>query len=401
MELNGFDSDDVRYFYLESSCDWSGITNFSYGELKRNNIFKISKKDLVDRLFNKNWYHLILNAYPYEIIEYPTDKPFDIFEYIRMQRPIVFKWDGVFGFSYEKGDYAYFDNWMREKMQSNQKSKRLFGNRDSGSIKEENERILSLICDEEKISFRKPFLIEGKEEEERDLSFVFNDAFKFRVDTDFEIEYKKDEIWYLTNISLFLTVFNQDFIRLFTNSREILGKEKEQIFMEEYQDNIPSTTRRYYKVKEGVTITNLYQVWGNLSLEKFNLNFESLVVSCNVKMVNTCNLNRENFKIDGSIKYFYVDYMDGFSDGIAEKEILKIAIRLPQREALNVHKNNMIAIDEKRKYDEALRYIQSHKSSYKKFCHRNPSSNPTDFIEKEKKQLIRRLIKTMKDKSSI
>lgn len=394
MKLNGFNSDDYRYFYLDKSQDWSGFTNFSYGELKENDIIKLSKRDLAERLFSSNYYNRIIeNIYPHNVVEYPLDKPFDLFEYIKMQQPITFKWNGVLSFIYEYGEYAYINSWMNQKMNSSKNSKRISAYRDCGTIKEENERILNLIRDEEIVNIKKDLVISTEQ-----LSQKFqNKTFKFKTDTKFELEYSKDETWSLVDSSIFMAVFNQDFIRLLANSTEILGQEKERIFLEEYKDNIPNLTRRYYRVKEGITINEIYEIIGDLSLEHFNSGFDSLIVRINAEMVSTCKLNKDNFNSNGSIKYFYVDYFDSFNDRIAEKEILKIAVRVSQKEALEIHQRNVASIMEKRTLNEALEYIQKHKSSYRKFCHRNIGTTPIDFVENEKQQLLKRLINILKN----
>ena len=58
MKCNGFDSDNYRYFNLNKSGGFSGYTNFSYGELKDNDIIKLSNKDLVNLLFSNNYFSL-------------------------------------------------------------------------------------------------------------------------------------------------------------------------------------------------------------------------------------------------------------------------------------------------------------------------------------------------------
>ena len=95
MKCNGFDSDNYRYFNLSKSGGFSGYTNFSYGELKDNDIIKLSNKDLVNLLFSNNYFSLKDDIYPYHIKEYPSSEPFDLFKYIRMQDAITFKRDGV------------------------------------------------------------------------------------------------------------------------------------------------------------------------------------------------------------------------------------------------------------------------------------------------------------------
>lgn len=57
----------------------------------------------------------------------------------------------------------------------------------------------------------------------------------------------------------------------------------------------------------------------SFSLEHYGVGFQSLVIRMNGVEINTCRFNRNNFDIDGSVRYFYVDYCDNFNDRIVEK----------------------------------------------------------------------------------
>ena len=107
-------------------------------------------------------------------------------------------------------------------------------------------------------------------------------------------------------------------------------------------------------------------------------------------------VNRDNFKEDGSIKYFYVTYDDDFSDRIAEREILKIAVRVPYKEALKRYKMDLECIKEKRIFDEAEEFVKRHKASYNKFIRKNKDVTPVDFLLRERSMLEKRLVKTLK-----
>lgn len=399
MKCNGFDSDDYRYFYLETKQQWSGFTNHSYGKLEENEIFKLSKYDLVCRLFSSNYDKLLEDIHEHKIVEYPTEKPFDLNEYIHMQEPITFKNNGTLGFVYEYGEYIYINRWMSKKMNSTSRTKRLLK---EGTIREENLKVINMIRDDEKIKqFNSYIALEDSSLEKKELPQQFyNQAFRFRVDTKFEIEYYEGETWVLVDSSIFLSLFNQDFIRLLANSKEILDKEKEEVFLQEYKDNIPGLKRRYYRVKDGITVERISHIVDELSLKHFGVEFESLNLIMNAYMVNTCRFNRDNYNLDGSVKYFYIDYMDNFNDRIAEKEILKISVRVSKEEALKIHEKNLKAIEEKEKFDEAVEYIRKNKSSYKKFCHKKTGATPIEFVEEKKKQLVKKLIKTLNSRKS-
>lgn len=389
MQCNGFNSDDYRYFYLEQSKDWAGFTNWSYGKLQENGIIKISKEDLKNRLFSDNYWNQIRpNIYEHEVVEYPSDQPFDLFEYISMQKAITFKWDEILTFHFDTGEYAIINQWLTQKMSSHTPLSRIFPEE---TIADKNKHVLNMVYEEERIKVK---CLEDKARKELSLE-IQPQAFKFKESTPFYLECHPGESWPLTDTSIFLSVFNQNFIRLLANSREILGKEKEEVFLREYQDNIPNTTRRYYQVKKRIHIDKVFRLMDEYSLENFGVGFDSLIVRANVVRVDTCSFNRNNFWEDGSVKYFYVEYKDNFNDRIAEKEIEKVAIRLPYEKAMQIEKENHIILKEKEDSQANAIYINKHKKQYEKFCKRNPQGTYEDFIQKERKELTLRLVKSL------
>lgn len=388
MKCNGFDSDNYRYFNLNKSGGFSGYTNFSYGELKDNDIIKLSNKDLVNLLFSNNYFALKDDIYPYHIKEYPSDEPFDLDKYIRMQDAITFKRDGVALFSFGYGEYAYISNFMNEKMNSNILSTKLLVDT---TIKEENEKVLSLIMESEKVKL-------GNSSLKEEIVPCNRQGYKFIKDICFELEYHKDESWTLTEPSLFLALFNQDFIRLLSNSTEIVGKDKEEIFLSEYQDNLDEMPIRYYQVKDDVKVDSLGELFDSLSFNDFNKDYHSIVVRQNTKMIDICRENKNNFKEDGSFKYFYVTYHDGFSDRIAERELLKIVVRVPYKEALKRYKSDLECIKEKKLFEEAEEFVKRHKASYNKYIRKNKDRTPVDFLLRERSMLEKRLVKALKNR---
>ena len=388
MKCNGFDSDNYRYFNLNKSGGFSGYTNFSYGELKDNDIIKLSNKDLVNLLFSSNYFALKDDIYPCHIKEYPSDEPFDLEKYIRMQDAITFKRDGIALFSFGYGEYAYISNFMKEKMNSNMLSTKLLVDT---TIKEENEKVLSLIMEDEKVKL-------GNSSLKEEIVPCNRQGYKFIKDICFELEYHKDESWSLTEPSLFLALFNQDFIRLLSNSTEIVGKDKEEIFLSEYQDNLDEMPIRYYQVKDDVKVNSLGELFNSFSLNDFNKDYQSIVVRQNTKMIDICRENKNNFKEDGSFKYFYVTYHDDFSDRIAERELLKIAVRVPYKEALKRYKSDLECIKEKKLFDEAEEFVKRHKASYNKFIRKNKDVTPVDFLLRERSMLEKRLVKALKNR---
>ena len=303
-----------------------------------------------------------------------------------MQDAITFKRDGVVTFSFGYGEYAFISDFMKERMNSNILSTKLLVDT---TIKEENERMLSLIKESEKVKLDNSSL---KEE----IVPCNRQGYKFIKDICFELEYHKDESWSLTEPSLFLALFNQDFIRLLSNSTEIVGKDKEEIFLSEYQDNLDEMPIRYYQVKDDVKVDSLGELFNSFALNNFDKDYHSIIVRENAKMIDICKVNRDNFKEDGSLKYFYVTYDNDFFDRIAEREILKIAVRVPYKEALKRYKMDLECIKEKRLFDETEEFVKNHKASYNKFIRKNKDVTPVDFLLRERSMLEKRLVKTLK-----
>lgn len=404
MKLNGFDSDNYRYFLLQDNSCFKKYNDIVYSELVSGDIVKISCKELKNNLLNSNFYRQIISViYPFDVKEYPKDEEFDLFKYISMQENIKYKYNSVINLSYDSGEYAFIDSWMMNKLNSLSKSHRLFLKRNSGSIWEENNRIFNMIEDSEKIDVSSiNFQLEDKLKNKIDgvynqLDIKNNRAFHFSEDTSFEAEVFKEEVWPLTNLSVLLSLINQKFIHLFSNSVELLGKDKEEVFFEEYKDNIPNTNRRYYKVKSGVKVNNIYQLVGECSVDDLGCEFSSLVVRVNAPFLDTCKYNIDNYNKDGTIKYFYIDYNDSICDRIAEKEILKVATRLSFTDSLVRYRMDLEKEKQNILEKEALQYVNKHKSSYKK-ASRGGYITPLEFVELEKNKLQKRIVKTLENR---
>ena len=133
MILNGFNSDDYRYF---KRADGS--------------IFKYRNDQLASVLFN---YHFLPYISPknFRIKDYPKDKPFNLAELIKMQDKVVFESNGSFNLYFEKGDYAIITDFLYSKIHSDEV---LFNCLFLGEVKTigmENEEKLSMIDEDENI----------------------------------------------------------------------------------------------------------------------------------------------------------------------------------------------------------------------------------------------------------
>ena len=206
--------------------------------------------------------------------------------------------------------------------------------------------------------------------------------YKFNRGISFTLPFKAGEKWNLTeNIGLLFLMINQDFVKLTYECDEILGKEKEEIFYEQYKDNVPNTTTRYYKLKDDIKVKTSFELYNMFDDNNFAI----------------CKYNKNNYDKDGNIRYFYVNFYDGNSDIYCENNFLKYAIRLNQDDAIEKDNEDRNAEIQYERELEALEYVKKHISKYKKGTNRNMT--PLEFMEseqrKEREYLGKRLIKTL------
>lgn len=393
MEVNGYDSTKYRYF-----------RNRKTGEIK-----KYSIQELKDFFWNNNLSRG-LRGYieEYSIKEYPTDMPFDLMEYICMQDDIVFKHDGYIDLHFREKDFLLVTSWLRNKLESNEMPQHPLSILINGpqSVRQYNLDKIKSTSEEERL------LLDGyglKELSKTVLAlFSSNDhtylacdnvqyAFHFNRPISFRVAFKKGEVWSLRNVAVAFMLLNQRFLNTIWECDEVLGDEKEILFFDEYADNVPNTTIRYYKIKDEISIRELHELIGDylISEDKYN-GFRSGIARC-FGDLNICMYNPNNFNSDGSFKYFYVKYFDDSSDITMESELLKIADRVPQDIAIERYNEDKAVYRMRKEEREAREYVKAHFARYKKGANRNMT--PVQFMrseqKREKKYLVRRLIKTL------
>lgn len=367
MVINGYNSDDYRYF--EDS--------------KTKKIIRVRNDNMWRYLFKHSFLLDIFSASEdFEFKKYPIDKAFDFNEYMKMQDDIVFKYTQYFYAHFTEGDVLPLTEWIKSKINSTQLISRFTGTTIDSYNK---ERLQYVEGDELSVMSKVQQLGDGSNNESGSLLESFKEntpAFLFNSSIKFLIPYKKGEVWKFTNNDFLVLFVDQAELKYFLEAREIVGKEKEKIFEEEYKDNILNTTIRYYKVKDGVAIDDSV---------------------CGVYK-EVCKYNQNNFNSDGTIKTFFVEYGDYFTLD-HEKEILKIADRLSFEEANKCHYEDRIATLRHKQEVAADKYVKEHKSRYYKGTNR--LLTPLEFMKKEqsyeKRPLAKRLVKAinvLKDKKA-
>lgn len=361
MECNGLNSNNYRYFR----------------NLETGKIIKYSNEYLGLQAFSSNFKNLVWEYVPgYQIKPYPQDRSFNLIEFLKMQDPIVFAHDGDIYIRLGEDDLLIMDEWLKHKLLSDDFFS-IFR-----SYREYNSDIIANITSEEIIPING--FLEGettlitKNSEIIAIEHIKN-IFKFRNAIKFCIPFKKGEVWDFSNIALLLTFLNQEFVRVIYQSEEVVGSEKEQIFESEYKDNIPGTTIRYYKVQDGIKVYNRRELIKKcMSPENKYFILLDNVYGANLKF---CSQNPNNYNVDGSYKYFAVEYSDNESDIPIEEGFLRVGERIVQEEAVRCYKEDLIAYRKYLKEMEAKEYVKKHKARYKKGANRNMT--PVEFMEQE------------------
>lgn len=412
MELNGFNSDDYRYFKIINDV------HFGHHVYKKGAIIKFNQDNLKKYLFDKNYHIIISNAFSYfpreyipEFKPYPVNEPFDLIKYINMQEQIIFPQDCNLNITIENNKFLVIDKWLNEKINNED----LFNSIDTldygvKNSKELNNQIFTPFSSEEIITDFK--LLRALQQthnhnDQQSLCNISKEKFKAQAYRNkglkkfINLNFKKGEIVNLSKPDIAMLVLNQDFINLIINSTEIIGIEKEIIFKNEYKDNIPYEPIRYYKFKDRIKlkpneIRSLYWDMDNTFYRLYpNSNY-------NLYHISIPHINHDEMSLDnnGYVKYFNIYYEDGTDDYLAENEILKIADRLSQDEAIKLYEAKKQAEFLYKREKETDKYIQKHKSRYEKVRRKNPNITPIQFmdseIERDKKYQATRLVKVLK-----
>ena len=380
MEVNGFNSNDYLYFRITANIPYDGmilIDSFQQGD-----IIKIPLKSLGRYVFEtKNYERITSYSLPHEIISYQAGTPFDLLEYIKMQVPFEFNRDGSLTLGFY-GPYVLIDDWLEKKINSsnlsNPGNQPTCSNFDIRTIKENNEWSMQEL---EKFNNTQLSISNGNNNFIAEYIKNPSPIYKIHVGKyglKFEIPFSENEKWSFDNISLLLCLLNQNFVNLIYNSFEITGPEKDEIFWSEYKDNIPNTTIRYYKIKDGICVKKIVDLCGECSLEHFGCGYSALR-AIGGGYISVCEYNPNNYNLDGSIRYFCVDFSDGISDSESEKEILKIADRVPQEEAVKLYNMDIEATQMHEKQEE-IKEQADYRKFKKMYEKRNPGMSEENCI---------------------
>lgn len=400
MECNGFDSSKFRYFRLKKEDkeykEYStSFIVFPY--LKENMVFKMSDDSLYENIFSNTFYRCIQKHLEnFEVKRLSNENLFDVIEFLTIQDDLVIDADYQTEFSYETGCFCVIDSWLKEKMNDKDLYK-LTRFSDPKSLAERNAEVFSYVDDDERLP---DDIIKSKAlalMKNTDLANSSNaEIYKFKTNTPIHFNLHKGEVLKLSNPVIALALIDQDYLKLLANSEEILGEEKEKYFLSDFKDFIPGTKRKYYKLKDRIRIKDIYDISDPFRFRSFKCNFKNDLVGGYCK-VGFCKHNSENFRDDGTIAYFYVDYRAGISDSVVENELLKIADCLSQEDAIIRKNMDVQAIERYNLEQRALEYVKNHKAKYNKGANR--LLTPVQFLEqeeeKEKQGLGIRLVKSL------
>ena len=397
MEFNGFDSSKFRYFKLIREGNDYSLTSCVFPHLKENMIFKISEESLYASIFSENFYRKIeKHLEEFKVKRFSNEKEFNVTEFLSLQDKLIINEDYQTKFTYDTGHFCIIDPWFKSKMKDDDLYIGTWFS-DPKSLKQRNQEVFNMIMEEEKILSEKVYQLAMNLCDNKQLTIENETEFyKFKVDTPIYFNFKKGEILDLTNPAIALALINQNLLKLFVCSEEIIGEEKENAFVKDVKDFVPGTLYKYYKVKDNITIEKINDLCRTFINNTFNCSYCSDLVG-RYGRVDFCEYNNANYRDDGTIEYFYVEYHAGISDSIIENEILKIADCLPQEEAI-IRYNMDIEAKKRRKLElEALEYVKNHKAKYYKGTNR--LLTPVEFMlqeeAKERKSLGMRLVRTL------
>lgn len=368
VSINGFDSDDYRYF-----------RNKSDGTIK-----KYTTEMIRSSLFSTNLTYSLDVGRNYQITEFPKNKPFDLIEYIKMQKPIVFMHDEELRFKLDKEDFFFITEWIAQRIFSDEVPNwsLLFSNE---SYKEKNLKKMNMVQEDEVFDI-------NIANNSINMSLIpFSQTLtnpkcilQFTHRIEFSMPCKKGEVWTFDNPAILFILLNQSFLKEMCQSEEILGLEKEHIFWDEYKDNVPGTKIKYYKIKEGFSFNKLSQLSGDIpsSKEKYN-GYCSTYINWYARL-NICRHNPNNYNEDGSFRYFYVEFPDTDKDAVVEEQLSIIADRLPQEETIKRYAEDQEFYERHKKEQEAEEYVKKHMKRYMKGTNR--VMTPIEFMEFEEER---------------
>ena len=328
MVVNGFNSDDYRYFR----------------RLDDGEIFKYKNSDLGKILFAARLSTFVPDNY--KIKEYPKDEIFDVVKFINMQDKIVFdaRKSGAC-LSFGRDEVVFVSGFLYSKLFIDDVY-RTHTFEDDETFKGWNEYTLNYCCqvllEEEKKRLRRSSLGRVFDALKWQKCFQMSKIYSFKEKERFVVPRQEGDVWDLSNPDVAFLLLNQAFLANVLKSQEIIGEEKLRMFADEYKDNVPNTRRRYYKVKEGISIYSLGEL---VDFRQRDNSFPEGFFSIPDENLKFCECNPNNFNEDGTIKYIAISYDDTSEDLLLEQNVLKIADRLPLEEALKRYNEDQVSLE--------------------------------------------------------
>lgn len=392
MKCNGYDSEDYLYFRLNEEIEVIGNGGvFDY--VNPGNVYRLPKNKLKYYLYSSEFLNKYSDCFEEYDFIYDNQSSFNIMDLIYIQKPFIVKEDSILKLRFHYNGYCLINKWLKNKMESEESCiKSIFTQR---SIKEQNDYVFSDVEEREIISLNTTKILPALINKNNSLA-KFVSMYKFIKDTPIHIIVKKGEQLDLTNPSLALAFLDQNFLMFIGHSEEITNEEKEQLFYKEYNNYIPGTRIKYYKVKDNVKINDPRDFLTREFPSSFGTDYRPHILDYSEKRI--CKRNPLNFNEDGSVKYFYIEYRDSILNIAAEEELAKIATPLSREEAIEKYKEDIIAEEKYRLEQEAQEYVRTHKARYNKGANR--LLTPIEFMEREqqreRKELGMRLVKTLR-----
>lgn len=348
-----------RYFRILEDCGFVSIHNDSI-ELKKGDIIKIYNSELEDFVFHKTGgilrdieCSLSEERTCLELVKYPVNKPLNIIEYLSMQPKFqlprtmeISEWIG-------SKEYTYLTPEILERMLNDSKNcVTLFGG-EHMNVSEYNKRKmlefdgkLNYIGNESKIPMLtttkglndEEDITESQEKDQEVLSQVIPRMKSGLYTTEksyLSLVYflEKGEIINFSKPEYAFLAVNQDFMKVLGASEEIISpKKKFRIYKREQKDFLPRTTTRYYRMKEDVNITSLYQLQYSIyhpqvQDKDIGHNFNRNRVEGRLQVVET----------EGErISVIKVEYQNPAIYEIVDKELRKVSRRLTRKEAVSM-----------------------------------------------------------------
>lgn len=434
MIINGFNSDDYRYFKMTNDLENLSIFGECIKGIKTGEIIKIENDLLQEYLIGIKYSRYLqqIEPYNYKIKKYPKDKPFNIVEFLKIQNPITPSTYGL-NFYLQKNQLFYINKWLKEKLEDPipMGTLSIAYHCRYTTFAELNYAHQEFIKDCELNITNFPFLLndcnhaENVEENNNSNNILSqtttnknitnnaslnkhsNRMYLLSGTMEFWIHFKPEEKLYFNNPAVAILFSNQDLIKLLYNSVEVLGEEKEELFKEEYKDNIPNTNIKYYKLKDGINLPP-ETIRYSLHLEKtlpylkhLDINFPKNTGFDSEWYAGFNYYSSSDLRNDGYLKYFYINYGNNIRSNKTEKEVLKFAERLNEKEAKQHY--DILKTDESNytKKINAEIYINEHKKRYMKEKRKNHNITPILFmdseIQREKKYQATKLAKVLSE----